>query len=264
MTNQELETQTIDGIKTDLQQQGVVTPQEPTIASPQTPVAPIEEQQEWEMMTVEELLAQEQKKRDLEQMSEADRLLLQEITWKVQEKVDLEKKWEEEVVPVKSEGDEPEKGFELELLKIKQHADEKVFTIETKANAEKKIFEATVNQLQDQVLELNRKLIETKTQTIDAKDDLVVHFNYLRNEYEQNKDDPKRVWELSKFHLRSAAVYNSIDPRDLEQAVELVKKQKENVMNWFSSWYNTWSWVYNNSEVQKNIEQPKRLNKNLL
>lgn len=251
MSQETLETQTIESLKTAEQ-----TPV-PEVKTEEVVPEPVKE--DWQQITVEELLEQEARKQELEKIAESDKKLMEEISWKVEEKIS-------EAWKIKDESDElGQSGLDEELLKIKTFADRKVLELETKHTADKKILEATVEQLQTKLMELNTKLIETKTSSIEAKDDLVVHFNYLRQWYETDKENPKWASDLSKFHLKSAAVYNGIDPKDLEQAVELVKKQKEDVKSWFSSWYSSTWWMRESVQQNPYIQnQPKKLNKNLL
>lgn len=259
-----LETQTIEDLVT---QAPVVGKTEPVSEAPTTPADTAQPVSDW-TMTVEELIIQQKSKEELEAIKANEQKLLEEIWIAVDKKVEEVETTEQTKEDTKEhKGDEPS-DISSELAKIKMHAEEKanqkIREAEAKFWAEKRILDATVEQLQKKLVEMQSQIIEQKTNSIEAKDDLVVHYNHLRQKYVESESDPKFANELSKFHLRNAAVYNNLEYKELEEAIELVKNKKENekaALFWQQS--QTGGWWYNWYQP-KNTNEPKRLNKSLL
>lgn len=227
-------------------------------------------------ITVEELLAQQQTKEAAEEMRKKDEEMLKEIS---QEMWEIAWEWEKtEVEPVSAkeedtqvEGDEPAQHKEI-LNRLKDYTQQKIAEQERKAweaearlSAEKKVFESEKQLLEAKLQELSKEVIETKHSTISAKDESVVKYNYLRQQFKEDADNPRRWKDLWTFHLRYASTYLWVDQDDLQAAINSIQQSKRNAKDAISSWYQAWGWVSNTNKYTQTIQSPKkRLNPNLL
>lgn len=96
------------------------------------------------------------------------------------------------------EGDEPAQHKEI-LNRLKDYTQQKIAEQERKAweaearlAAEKKVFESEKQLLEAKLQELSKEVIETKHSTISAKDESVVKYNYLRQQFKEDADNPRR------------------------------------------------------------------------
>lgn len=204
-------------------------------------------------MTVDELFKRQEAENNRKKIEDEEAKLLSEI-------VDMPlSKEKEEAKPEASDTDQEKKKeeynktvlkeYESRLTQIKSNYDDKIYRAEQELKAEKKRSESKESIYEWEINKLQAELARIKSDRISTEDETVVQYNYLRSEYKKNKDDPKRSKDLSKFHIRSAAIYSWVDNEQLERAIEIIKGWDKNKRDAISWWITKSGWVsasYNN------------------
>ncbi len=252
--------------------QATVTPDvapvtEELVIPPATDVSDIE----WGK-TVGELLDEQVRKESFEQIKSSEDEILKDI-W-----VELEQRKQEVPKPVAEpeptkhdKGDEPSPSFEKQLQEIKAFTEEKLSKItEDKYRAEvmleqtQKQHEIEKKILEEKIAKLSEENVKNKQETLPKDDDTLVAYNYLRQGFKSNPDDPAWGQKLWKFHVNFAANLYWVPQWELDNFIvnyhNRQKMQKDALAWWYSR---TWGWVSNDNHYQQN--KPTQLpNRDLL
>lgn len=235
-----------------------------------------EEKKDDNLVTVEDVLTESEKKEQLKRIQERQAKLDEEF--KEENAKDFKKEepkedskdepkeegdddWE------KDKGDEPSQYYEQELEKIKnftesqiEEAKDKAYKATKELEAEKKIFQSEKEMLEQKIQKLSQENVELKSSWIQSDDESVARYNYLRENYKKNAEDTRWANQLGKFHTRYAATYYDVDPVELNRAIVNIKQAEQESKDSLSSGYgSTWGWVSQN--VNQRLQKVKQQNK---
>lgn len=241
-------------------------------------------QEEWEekkddnLVSVEDVLSESEKEKQLQRIREReaklDKEFKEENAKDFKKKEDNDSKWEDSKEKEwegdwdkdweKDKGDEPSQYYQQELEKIKNFTDwqieeakEKAYQATKELEAEKKIFKSEKEMLEEKIQKLSKENIELKSSWIQSDDESVARYNYLRENYKKNADDTRWANQLGKFHTRYAATYYDVDPVELNRAIVKIKESEKQASDSLNGWYgSSWGWVSQN--INQRIQQAKQ------
>lgn len=235
-----------------------------------------EEKKDDNLVTVEDVLTESEKKEQLKRIQERQAKLDEEFKEENAKDFKKEEPKEDSKDDSKEEGDddwdkdkgdEPSQYYEQELEKIKnftesqiEEAKDKAYKATKELEAEKKIFQSEKEMLEQKIQKLSQENVELKSSWIQSDDESVARYNYLRENYKKNAEDTRRANQLGKFHTRYAATYYDVDPVELNRAIVNIKQSEQESKDSLSSGYSsTWGWVSQN--VNQRLQRVKQQNK---
>lgn len=246
-------------------------PSQPQVTPPTTPPAPdantqpptVPEVDDARMWTVDDLLKQQIEEQSQEQLKAREEAILKDLSPTPEEiKSEAEPKVAETNKPTpqkKDKGDEPSQGFEKQLQEIKTHADSKIsnaqdaqFKAETLLQQKTKQHDVEKQLLEERIAKLSEEKIALQQESLPRDDEALVTYSYLRNNYKENKDDPKWAQKLGKFHLNFASNYYNVPQEALNEMIgsyhNRQKRQKDAMAWWYSRswWGGVWTDTYYN------------------